>query len=213
MSDLRLCGWFALACAVLTLAGIAGLDRALAEGIRAAGIANAAVFVHGLAFLDRISGIHAWLWTAACIASALGLAGLAWRGRAQAPLALLTAGIVQFLTLQTMILGKQAFGRLRPYEVLDRNDWTHAWFAGGGSFPSGHAAFYFGLLLPLAAACPRAWQRAALLAIPVFVGLARMDMEWHFLSDITASALVAALCTMLPAAIVRARRARTGARA
>src|SRR5690606_30671661 len=124
--------------------------------------------------------------------------------------ALVAASLVQVACLHTMMLGKQVFGRLRPHEVLERGDWSQVWFAGGGSFPSGHAAFYFGLLVPLAAACPRVWQRVLLLALPTFVALARIDMARHFLSDVAASALLAALYTLALAALARAwRRRRT----
>ena len=107
-------------------------------------------------------------------------------------------------TLSTMIVGKNVFGRLRPQQVLDAGDWTQPlWFAGGGSFPSGHSAFYFGLLLPLAAACPNPWLRALLLAIPLYVVLARIDLARHFLSDVAASALLAALYALLLATLAR----------
>ena len=88
-------------------------------------------------------------------------------------------------------------------EVLAGGDWSHVWHAGGGSFPSGHSAFYFGLLLPLAAACPRAWQRALLVAVAVFAILARIDLAKHFLSDVSASALIAASYALLVASVLR----------
>ena len=102
-----------------------------------------------------------------------------------------------------MIAGKHHFGRLRPQQVLASGDWAHVWHAGGGSFPSGHSAFYFGLLLPLAVACPRRWQRMLLLAIPVFVVLARIDLEKHFLSDVSASAIIAALYALVVSIVLR----------
>jgi membrane-associated phospholipid phosphatase len=144
-----------------------------------------------------------WCWLAGCVALALCVLGLAFARRARWPRVLLAAGAVQILTLHTMILGKNMVGRLRPHQVLESGDWTHIWHAGGGSFPSGHSAFYFGLLLPLAAACPRAWQRAVLVAIALFAIIARIDLEKHFLSDVSASAVIAALYALLLATVAR----------
>ncbi|MBO9663841.1 phosphatase PAP2 family protein [Dokdonella sp.] len=185
-------------------AGLLGLDRPLAEWIRASGIENATVFADGLGALDFVSGMHVWFWLAGCVTLAIGAAGLMLRRGRQWPRALVGAALVQFATLATMIAGKNHFGRLRPHQVLDGGDWSHVWFAGGGSFPSGHSAFYFGLLLPLAATCRLPWLRAVLLAIPLFVVAARVDLAKHFLSDVSASALIAAAYSLLLA--IPARR-------
>ena len=201
--DRRLPAWTAAVAAALMLLGLFALDRPLAEWVRASGIANARAFEWGLGALDAIAGMHVWFWLAGWVALGLGVAGLALARAARWPRVLAAAGVVQLLTLGAMVLGKDAFGRLRPVQVLDGGDWSHVWHAGGGSFPSGHSAFYFGLLLPLAAACPRAWQRAALVAVPTFAILARIDLEKHFLSDVSASALVASLLTLTVAALAR----------
>jgi membrane-associated phospholipid phosphatase len=60
-----------------------------------------------------------------------------------------------------------------------------------GSFPSGHAAFYAGLFLPLALLFPR-WA-VPLLAIPLLVGGERIASHDHYASDVGASFLLAAL--------------------
>jgi membrane-associated phospholipid phosphatase len=201
--DRRLLACTAFAAALLMLVGLAGADRPLAEWVHASGIENAPVFVVGLGALDTISGMRIWFWLAGCVALALGALGwAAWRD-ARWPRALLAAGIVQVATMHTMSFGKGLFGRLRPHEVLANGDWSHVWHAGGGSFPSGHSAFYFGLLLPIAAACPRAWHRALLVAIAVFAIVARIDLAKHFLSDVSASALIAALYALLAATLLR----------
>ena len=201
--DRRLLGWVAAVSALCVALGLAGIDRPLAQWVRDSGIENARVFEWGLAALDFATGLHLWFGLAGCTALAIGIVGLLrWR-QAGWPRAFLAAGTVQMLTLHAMILGKTYFGRLRPVQVLESGDWSAVWFVGGGSFPSAHAAFYFGLLLPLAAACPIRWLRALLLAIPVFVLLARIDMARHFLSDVAASALIAAVYTLLVATLAR----------
>lgn len=201
--DRRLLAWTALAAASLMLLGLAGIDRPLAEWVHASGIENASLFAIGLDALDTIGGMPIWFWLAGCVALALGAPGWAVRRDARWPRVLLVAGAVQVATLHTMSFGKDLFGRLRPHQVLASGDWSHVWHAGGGSFPSGHSAFYFGLLLPLAAACPRAWQRALLVGMAVFAILARIDLAKHFLSDVSASALIAALYALLVASVLR----------
>ena len=200
----RLLGWTALVSTVSMLLGLLVLDRPLAEWLRTSGLEQLPVFAHPLGALDVVVGIDVWVWLAGWTAFALGCLGLALQRRARWPRAFLAAWAVQVATLSTMILGKNVFGRLRPQQVLDAGDWTQPlWFAGGGSFPSGHSAFYFGLLLPLAAACPNRWLRALLLAIPLYVVLARIDLARHFLSDVAASALIAALYALLLATAAR----------
>lgn len=193
----------AVLAAILLASGLLGLDRPLAEWLRENGVENAIVFAYGLGTLDFVSGMHLWFWLAGCVALAIGIAGFVWRSDLHWPRTLIVASLVQFATLATMIAGKNHFGRLRPHQAFDGGDWSRIWFAGGASFPSGHSAFYFGLLLPLAAACPVRWLRMLLLAIPLFVVLARIDLERHFLSDVSASALIAALYALLLAGATR----------
>jgi membrane-associated phospholipid phosphatase len=199
----RLLVWVAAIFATLAAIGLLGADRPLAEWVRSSGIEQARFFAWGLAALDFASGISLWFWLAACVALAIGALGLALQRQARWPRAFLAAGVVQIATLHTMILCKDHFGRLRPHEVFDRGDWSDIWFAGGNSFPSGHSAFYFGLLLPLAAACPIRWLRNLVLAIPLYVILARIDLAKHFLSDVSTSAVIAAIYALLLATIAR----------
>ena len=194
----------AIVAAVLVALGLLAVDYPLARWVHESGIEDLAVFRLGLAALDWIFGMRLWFWLATTLAIALGIIGLVAGSRVprRVAVALLVAGLVQLATLHTMVLMKGWFGRLRPHQVFESGDWNAIWHAGGGSFPSGHSAFYFGLLLPLAAFAPKTWQRALLLAIPLFAVLARIDMSMHFLSDISMSALIAALYCLLAAVIV-----------
>ncbi len=74
------------------------------------------------------------------------------------------------------------------------------WFAGGNSFPSGHNAFFWGLFLPLIYLFPR-W-RIPLLIVPLFIAFARIDENYHFLSDVLGAIAIAALVTWLAAFLV-----------
>ena len=197
----------AVIAAILVAIGLLVVDIPLAHWVHVGGFENAPLFVEGLSLLDRVVGIRVWYWIAAAVCIPLGLLGLALASRLRLsrglPTAILAAGIVQAATIGTMMIGKNVFGRLRPQELFEVGDWSTVWFSGGGSFPSGHASFYFGLFLPLAASAPRAWQRIGLIAIPLFVALARLDMSRHFLSDVSMSVLVAAGWSLLLAATMR----------
>ena len=211
--DRRLLAWISASAAFAMLLGLAGLDRPLAQAVHVSGLAHATLFERGLAALDTVAGMHVWYWLAGSVALAVGVTGLAWRRHARWPLAFLAAGLVQVATLHTMIAGKNAFGRLRPADLFASGDWSQPlWFVGGGSFPSGHGAFYFGLLLPLAAACPVRWLKWLLVGLCLFVFAARLDLERHFLSDLAASALIAALYCLLLDLFVRSLRARQARR-
>ena len=201
--DRRLLAWVAVASSLFMALGLLGIDRPLAEWLHASGIEQARVFSMGLGALDVVTGVHIWYWLAGCVVLTIGIVVYAWRRDLSWPRALIAASCVQFACIGTMILSKTYFGRLRPQQVLDSGDWAHLWFAGGGSFPSGHCAFYFGLLLPLAAACPIRWLRALLIAIAVYVAIARIDLAKHFLSDVAASALLAAAYALIVATLIR----------
>ena len=187
----RFLWWTAAVAALLMLIGLTGVDRPLAESIRGSELEHARVFEVGTDWLDLAtfkSPSHNLL------GGIVALAGLLWwlAHRASRAAKLMTlVGAVGFATSYSIILLKDLLGRMRPVETFKTGDWEHTWFAGGSSFPSGHAGFYFGLLLPLAAAYPRA--RWPLVAIASFVALARIDVSVHFVSDVSASVVIAAL--------------------
>jgi len=80
---------------------------------------------------------------------------------------------------------KGAVHRLRP-EVQFGPGYagTGLWASGphNDSFPSYHTALYFSLFLPLVVAFPR-W-RVPLLALPVLIGVGRLVLGAHYLSDV-----------------------------
>ncbi|MFI4969235.1 MAG: phosphatase PAP2 family protein [Lysobacterales bacterium] len=201
--DRRLLCWTALIAAAATLLGLGFLDRPIAEWVHASGFEQAAFFSLGLATLDIGSGLRFWIWLAGFALLFIGVIGVALVRHARWSRVCVIAAIVQLACVATMIVMKDGFGRLRPQQLLESGDWSHMWFAGGASFPSGHSAFYFGLCLPFAAACPIRWLRVVLFAIPVYVVLARIDLARHFLSDVSASALMAALYALLVARLAR----------
>ncbi|OGT80763.1 MAG: hypothetical protein A3H91_07875 [Gammaproteobacteria bacterium RIFCSPLOWO2_02_FULL_61_13] len=193
--------FFTAATALLTLAAIPYLDRPLAEFIRASGWENAGLFSAGMALLDTLTGIHIHIMLPGLVLTVIG--GALWipiRMRRHGA-ALLFVGATQVLSMLICGMGKDLFNRVRPHELLDSGNWDRIWFASGGSFPSGHAAFYFGLFLPLVYLFPR-W-RWLLLTAPFFIAAARVNANMHFLSDVTASMTLAALITLATATVLR----------
>ena len=97
------------------------------------------------------------------------------------------------LLLSRLVSGtlKNVFERVRPFEWIKSGAPADFFVDGGSSFPSGHAAFYFGLFLPLALIHPR--YRWLFIALAFLAALARVCDQDHYLSDILASAFVAVL--------------------
>ena len=96
--------------------------------------------------------------------------------------------------------------RLRPFEVLAVGGWDSQWFrTHGSSFPSGHAAHFWGLFFPLALVRPRLamW----FLPVPLFISAARIAVNDHFLSDVAAAAAIAAVFALAASHLPVAARA------
>lgn len=176
----------------LVAAGLAGMDRWLTRtDLTSPGVDG--VWGGAVALLDLASGkgISGFLLGAVLIAAAVARNGFGrrplWSGR------LSYVGAVQLLCTAIADFAKPAFGRLRPFQALAEAGGPDRWFMGPdfGSFPSGHAAFYAGLLLPLAMLFPR--RAVPLLAIVLLVGAERIASHDHYVSDVGASFLIAGI--------------------
>ncbi|MEA2649164.1 MAG: hypothetical protein QOG61_1599 [Candidatus Binataceae bacterium] len=196
--------WMAAVAASVALISVFAFDRGLALAVHHSGIESLAFIVRLREFFDALTGrglaSRYGSLSQLLIGVCLILAGLLWAlARRANPVAraLIFTGIVQIGTIEAVANIKDVFGRLRPYQIIASDDWNHVWFAGGNSFPSGHVAFFWGLFLPLAYLYPR--YRIALLAVPLFIGLERIDENVHFLSDVLGSITVAALVTLAAA--------------
>src|SRR4051812_34178791 len=97
----------ALITAAFMAAGLAGLDRPLAEWVHASGFEEARVFAWGLLALDTVSGLRLWIWAIGWVAIVSGAVALRIQRRVRTGYALIAAGLVQFAALQTMIAGKE----------------------------------------------------------------------------------------------------------
>jgi membrane-associated phospholipid phosphatase len=192
----------AIAIALACLSTFA-MDRGIALAVHGSGIESAAIMVRAREILDTLTGYRfsgiGDLLLGGCLAAVGSIWAVARRSDATAR-AMIFTGLVQLATITAAAQVKGLFGRLRPYQLIERGDWSQIWFAGGTSFPSGHVAFYWGLFLPLAYLYPR--YRLPLLAIPVFIAFARLDENVHFLSDVLGSIALAALITLLAAVLL-----------
>jgi membrane-associated phospholipid phosphatase len=198
----------ALVCALIALVSIFTFDQAIAMAVHNSGFENTAFFVEGRSFLDVFTGrglvgSHVGLgqFLLGGLFIIIGLIAFAIRRTSYAARALIFTGVVQWLTIETAWQIKDVFGRMRPYQLIEKNDWSHMWFTGSNSFPSGHNAFFWGLFVPLMYLYPR-W-RIPLLIVPIFIALARVDENYHFLSDVLASVALACLITLLAAALFK----------
>jgi membrane-associated phospholipid phosphatase len=210
--DRKFLAGVAIVAAVLMLTGFAGADRPLAEWVHTGGVESAPAIVWLMNAIEIVFGFHWSRWLFGAIVLPIGIAIVIARRQSRFGRALVVATLVQLATNVVMLAGKDYFARLRPFQVFEAGDWSHVWFGGGVSFPSGHLAFFAGFFVPFAASVRNPWLRAALMLFPIFFAIARIDVLAHFLSDVSASTLIAALLSLLAAAIlarIDARATRT----
>lgn len=181
----------------LTLASIAGIDKPLAvyaeNNLKSLDTAIEPVIL----YLETIFGFGISKYLFGFIAVAIGLAAYAFK-RSDLSRIFLFIGLTHIITRVVSGVLKNAFLRPRPFEWLDGND--SGFFSAGSSFPSGHAAHFFGLLLPIVFLYRRfAW----ILILPVFVSLSRIIANDHYLSDVLASVAISVLFTWVFARLFR----------
>jgi membrane-associated phospholipid phosphatase len=93
---------------------------------------------------------------------------------------------------------KNVFLRTRPFQGEDK-----FFVEGGSSFPSGHAAHFWGLFFAIAIAFPR--LRIPFLILAIFVSIARVVVNDHYVGDVIGSAAIAALVAYALALAFRRR--------
>ncbi len=125
--------------------------------------------------------------------------GLLARNRAVADIGLHATGAIGVASVVGVVL-KDAFGRARPYTVVDSNAYDFG--IGRGlrrgsayqSLPSGHTIAAFALASVLASESRMRWPRAARIVTPVgygaatMVALSRMYNDAHWASDVALGA-------------------------
>jgi len=101
-----------------------------------------------------------------------------------------TLGVAQAAALLLVTGTKAVVDRRRPYEALDGVKAKHIWSAGGGSFPSGHAAMAFTIATTLSLHSPKPEIMIPSFAWACFVAYARVYLGLHYPSDIVGGAVL-----------------------
>ncbi|HEX8262247.1 MAG TPA: phosphatase PAP2 family protein [Allosphingosinicella sp.] len=197
--------WSASLFVLLAAGGLIGLDRTIA--LWTAGGARGSIWDQGTRVLDLLTlkDLSNFLLGALLLASAAALIALRRTRRIGWPV--LYLALVQALATVAADLSKPPFGRLRPFEAEAAGN-IDSWFVGANSFPSGHVAFYAGLFFPLAVLLPR-WAALWMLP-PLFVAVARVIENDHYLSDVAASLALASALAAALSPLARRGRAPTG---
>jgi membrane-associated phospholipid phosphatase len=162
--------------AVLTVVAVLWIDRPLASAM--APVAFLRTAVDGI---ENVFGFSVSKWLTGAVLVVAGLALFVFRRRLA--WMLLFAGLSQLTTRLIAGMLKNVFLRPRPFEGGD-------FFTTGSSFPSGHAAHFWPLYFAAAIAFPR--LRWPLLVLALFVSVARVAVNDHYVGDVTASVAIAA---------------------
>jgi membrane-associated phospholipid phosphatase len=190
------------------------LDGPLAVTLSSAPADARRAINQGVIVCEWLFGFHISTYLYGGVLVLAGIVARAWKRPTLARL-LLFIGLAHVTARFVTDIMKPPFSRLRPYEALATGSWNDTWFAPvGNSFPSGHAVHFWSLFFPLVLLFPRFWKPLAVL--PVFISAARVAVNHHYLSDVIASAAVAALITTayarmilmrVPVALTRSERA------
>jgi membrane-associated phospholipid phosphatase len=185
-------------------------DQPIAAFAQKAGGRSSAILLQGISFLEVISGFPIDRFALSYALLGAGLILFCWRSTRPAAWMLLFIGCAQFVTRIAAGTLKNVFNRLRPFEVIEAGNWDWNFFGDrGSSFPSGHAAHFWGLFFPLAFLFPR--YRIPLLIVPLFISVARVGVNDHWCSDVIASSAIAAAITLFFIWIFRIKPAGTTA--
>lgn len=190
--------WVFVLATIATVLCIAAIDQPLARWV-AAHDTHPDAWNQIIALLEYPLGIEPWRWTGICVLVAGSLVTLSVPRLRPGAAAFLAVTLAHLSCRHASLWGKTFTGRLRPNEWLERGGATF-WRDGGYSFPSGHMLLFASVVLPIVALYPRT---RPLLAIVVFVMIARIAVNAHFASDVLGGLAVTALFTHLSLVTVR----------
>ena len=185
-----------LVAAALTIISIFLFDRSIAQLVHHLGGEHSKFLTTGTTVLELVFGITLSKFALGLVLIIVGLALFVWKTQRHIAWILLFIGCTHFTARLVTGVLKEVFHRLRPYEVLPTGAWDNQFFTPhGGAFPSGHATHFWALFFPLAFLFPG--LRIPLLILPIFIAIARVGVNDHWLSDVFASIAICGLVTVL----------------
>jgi membrane-associated phospholipid phosphatase len=194
--------WAFLIALVLTLLSIFFLDQPVAAFVQRVGGRQSVILQGGTHWLEVVSGFPIDRYFLTYLLAAAGVLLFIWKSTRSAAWMVLFIASAHIVTRLVAGSLKNVFHRLRPFEVSQAGNWDWKFFGDhGSSFPSGHSAHFWGLFFPLLFLFPR--YRVPLLIVPVFISIARVGVNDHWCSDVTASAALAALITFVFVSLFR----------
>lgn len=194
----------AIALTAVTIAAIFFVDGPVATWIRPNAASHAKVAGPFVGSLEIIFGFPLSKFaTGAVILLCSAAAFLSPRFRGVARL-LLFAGSHHLATRLVAGVLKNVFLRTRPDDAFAGGGWQDRFFVeGGSSFPSGHAAHFWALYFAAVLVFPK--LRITALMLAVAVSIARVAVNDHYVSDVLASAAIAAWLAVVCALLVLPR--------
>ena len=180
---------------LLSVLSIFVFDRPVAELVQRLGGEHSRFLAVGTRVLEVVFGMTFSKFALGLTLMIAGAALLAWAPGRHIAWILLFVGSTHFTARLITGVLKEVFHRLRPFEVLTNGAWNSQFFtAHGNGFPSGHASHVWALFFPLAFLFP--FLRIPLLIPPVFIALARVGVNDHWLSDVLASVAIGGAVTL-----------------
>jgi membrane-associated phospholipid phosphatase len=177
-NDFTITNWVAIGYTGIALGGLTNFDQANSSFIQNR--------YYGSDFLKTTNEFGTFRIVAPASAAIFGATLLTKNSKLQD--AAFTSFQAVINTAITVNISKFVFARSRPYE----NDGPHDFdffHPGETSFPSGHASTAFALFVPWVSYYPNAFTYS-LLVIPLGTSIARIAHGKHWLSDVTAGALI-----------------------
>lgn len=170
-------------------------DRPVAQLVHYLGGEHSRFLAVGTSILEIASAMTLSKFALGFALIVAGAILLAWKPGREIAWILLFVGCTHFTARLIAGVLKEVFRRLRPFEVLASGAWDNQFFTiHGGAFPSGHAAHFWALFFPLAFLFP--FLRIPLLILPVFIAVARVGVNDHWLSDVFSSIAICGVTTL-----------------
>lgn len=201
---------WAIVLSLVALVSVLLVDHPLAAAIHRAHSLGASVLQAFIGGIETVFGFSISKWLTGVVLIAAGLLMFISSAHRAVGWIFLFFGATQLTTRLVAGVLKNVFLRPRPLDAI-ASGVPGQFFTSGGSFPSGHAAHFWPLFFAAVIAVPRLRWPALVLAAAV--SLSRVLVNDHYLSDVLASAAIAAFVALGYARLFRSRLTASRARA